>query len=325
MPLSHVTSDPEALTITSSGEYPVPLERLWKAWSDPRLLERFWGPPEWPCTFVRHDMEVGGRSAYYMSGPDGEIVWGYWDFLEVEEGVRFLVRDGFSDDAGEEDDEMPQTQMEVRFEATESGSRFVCQSRFASIEAMEALLAMGALEGYETALAQMDDVLADLRATIDTPTSLELIEDDKVLVQRVVRGSLAQVWKAHHDPELVKQWMLGPPGWTMPVCEIPDDVPGTFRYEWENSKDGSRFGFEGEVLERQEPRREYSTEAMIGVEGKPNRNEQVFVPQPGNRVRIDVTIVYPSKEVRDTVLNTGMVEGMEASYVRLDGILATMA
>ncbi|MEO0605896.1 MAG: SRPBCC family protein [Myxococcota bacterium] len=325
MPLSHVTSDPEALTITSSGEYPVPLERLWKAWSDPRLLERFWGPPDWPCTFVRHDMEVGGRSAYYMSGPEGEVMWGYWDFLEVEEGVRFLVRDGFSDDQGHEDDELPQTRMEVRFEATETGSRFVCQSRFASLEAMEALLAMGALEGYETALAQMDDVLADLHATLDHPTSLRVLDDDTVLVQRVVRGSLAQVWKAHHDPELVKQWMLGPEGWTMPVCEIPDEVPGPFRYEWENRDNGKRFGFEGQILERQAPRRELSTEGLIGVEGPANRNEQVFVPQPGNRVRIDVTVHYASKAARDAVLGTGMVDGMEASYVRLDGILADMA
>ena len=71
MPITDVTTDPEALTLTITGEYPVPVERLWNAWADPRQLERFWGPPTWPATFTRHDMVEGGRSEYFMTGPDG--------------------------------------------------------------------------------------------------------------------------------------------------------------------------------------------------------------------------------------------------------------
>lgn len=72
MPLTTVASDPEALTITVVGEYAVPVERLFEAYLDPRQLERFWGPEEWPATFTRHDAAPGGRSEYAMTGPDGE-------------------------------------------------------------------------------------------------------------------------------------------------------------------------------------------------------------------------------------------------------------
>ena len=68
MPIVDLTSNPNDLTLTIVGEYPVPLERLWQAWADPRQLERFWGPPTWPATFTRHDMVEGGRSEDFMTG-----------------------------------------------------------------------------------------------------------------------------------------------------------------------------------------------------------------------------------------------------------------
>ena len=70
MPITHVSSNPHDLTLTVVADYPVPVERLWDAYADPRQLERFWGPEQWPATFVQHDMAVGGRSQYFMTGPD---------------------------------------------------------------------------------------------------------------------------------------------------------------------------------------------------------------------------------------------------------------
>ncbi len=84
MPIKSVTSDKDALSLTVIGEYPVPVERLWEAYTDPRQLERFWGPESWPATFSRHDMAVGGRSEYHMTGPDGSSSRGWWRFLAVE-------------------------------------------------------------------------------------------------------------------------------------------------------------------------------------------------------------------------------------------------
>ena len=71
MPLTSITKDPATLSLTVVADYPVPQERLWEAFADPRQLERFWGPPFAPATFTRHDFTVGGRAEYFLTGPAG--------------------------------------------------------------------------------------------------------------------------------------------------------------------------------------------------------------------------------------------------------------
>lgn len=322
MPITSVTSDPASLTLTAIGDYPVPVERLWAAWTDPRQLERFWGPPTWPATFTRLDPTPGGRADYHMTGPNGETSHGYWLFDRVEAPRMFEVRDGFANADGTANGELPGSRMQLIFEATASGSRFVAVSTFASLEAMERLLAMGMKEGLTEALSQMDEVLTDLREhAAGRGTRLEVVDDTHVLITREVRGSIEQVWRAHHDPALVRRWMLGPDGWTMPVCDVAVKVGDTYRYEWENTADGSRFGFTGELLESEPPRRSVTTEAMIGMEGPGTVNELVLAPRPGGRTQIRIGVTYPSAQIRDMVLATGMVDGMEASYARLESAL----
>lgn len=324
MPVLSVTSDPEALTLVAVGEYPVSVQRLWEAWADPRQLERFWGPPTWPATFLRHELRAGGRCEYAMTGPAGETARGYWLVDAAEAERRLVVRDGFADPEGRPDEALPQTRMEIVFEAVAGGSRFVATSTFASLEAMEKLLAMGMKEGITLALAQMDEVLADLRDhAASIPAALELLDDTHARVVRDVRGSLKQVWRAHHEPALLQRWLLGPPGWTMPVCEVAAEVGGRYRYEWQSDDGAQRFGFEGRTLELEAPRRAVTTERMLGTDGPDTHNELLLAPLAGNRTRISVTITYPSRELRDMILGTGMVGGMEASYGRLEEVLAS--
>ncbi|MBW3572927.1 MAG: SRPBCC domain-containing protein [Gemmatimonadetes bacterium] len=161
MPITSVTSDTSALTLTVVGDYPVPVERLWEAYADPRQLERFWGPETWPATFTRHDMEVGGRSEYYMTGPDGSTSRGWWRFVAVEPGRRIEVEDGFAHEDGTPNDSMPSMRMAFTFEPTATGSRFTSVTWFPSLEAMQQLVDMGMLEGLRSALGQLDAVLAE--------------------------------------------------------------------------------------------------------------------------------------------------------------------
>lgn len=323
MPITSVTSDAEALTLTVVGEYPVPVERLWEAWADPRQLEKFWGPESWPATFTRHDMATGGRSEYYMSGPDGGTSRGWWRFLRVEPTRRFEVEDGFAHEDGSPNASMPTMRMVCTFEPTPTGSRFTGITHFPDLGAMERLAEMGMVEGMQSALGQMDAVLADLVSfAAGRATGTQILSDTQVRISRIIRGTVDQVWRAHHDPELMKRWLLGPDGWTMPVCEVASEVGGSYRYEWEKEDGSERFGFEGELLESEPPHRAVTTERMIGMEGPGTVNEMTLTPHADGTL-LTLVITYPSAEVRDIVLGTGMTDGMERSYVRLeDDVLA---
>jgi uncharacterized protein YndB with AHSA1/START domain len=318
MPISSIASDPETLTVTVVGDYPVPVERLWQAYADPRQLERFWGPEGWPATFTRHDMAVGGRSQYYMTGPDGTVAGGWWHFRAIEPGRRFEVENGFAKPDGTPNPGMPSMLIEVSFESTPDGSRFTTVIRYPSVEAMEQVLALGMLEGMESAMGQLDQVLADLRSfAADRPTEAQLLGDRQARVSRVIRGSVDDVWRAHHEPELMQRWLTGPDGWTMPVCEVATRVGERYRYEWESADGSERFGFEGELLEVEPPYRAVTTENMIGMEGPGARNEMTLIAVEGGTL-LSIVITYASPEMRDMALGSGMTDGMEASYLRLE-------
>jgi uncharacterized protein YndB with AHSA1/START domain len=161
MPITSVFSDASALTLTFVGDYPVPVERLWQAYADPRQLERFWGPETYPATFTRHDMEVGGRSEYHMTGPDGTKAPGWWRFVAVEPGRRFEVEDGFAHDDGTPNDSLPHMRMVFTFEPAGAGSRVTAVTTFPSVEAMQQMVEMGMEEGMRSAMGQLDGVLAE--------------------------------------------------------------------------------------------------------------------------------------------------------------------
>lgn len=318
MPITSVTSDEKALTLTIVADYPVPVERLWEAYSDPRQIERFWGPEQWPATFTRHDMAVGGWSHYYMTGPDGNQSRGWWRYIAVEPNRLIEFEDGFADEHGNPNTEMPSMRIRFTFSSTPSGSRFTGVTYFPSVEAMIELVKMGMVEGARSAMGQIDAVLADLQSfAAERAAEAQILSDTQVRVSRVIRGSVKDIWRAHHEPALMQRWLLGPEGWTMPVCEIATKVGQRYRFEWEAADGSQRFGFVGELLESSPPYRAVTTEQMIGMEGPGTRNELTLVAVPGGTL-LSVVITYPNKELRDIVLGTGMTAGMETSYARLE-------
>ena len=321
MPITNVSKDPEALTMTVVADFNAPVRRLWDAYLDPRQLERFWGPPTYPATFSRHDGCVSGRSSYAMTGPDGDVSRGFWEWLSVDELKSFEVRDGFALPDGTPNTDMPGMRMVFTFEATDGGSRVSTTTYFNSPDELEQLLNMGMEEGMTAAMGQMDVVLADLAAFASgSGTTTQILSDTQVRITRIIRGGIDAVWRAHQEPALMKQWLLGPDGWTMPVCEIPKDVGDTYRYEWEREDGEGRFGFTGELIESLPPHRSVTTEAMIGMEGQSVTNELTFTALDEGTLLSHV-ITYPNAEFRDSVLGTGMTDGMERSYQRLDALV----
>ena len=161
MSVTSVVKDPERFTMTVTAEYDVPAERAWQLWGDPRQLERWWGPPSYPATVVDHDLRAGGKVTYFMTGPEGDKPHGFWDVVEVEAPRRLVVQDGFADEQGSPIDAMPSTRMQVDISDRDGGGVVVTiASTFASLEAMEQLLAMGMEEGMLQAMGQIDGILA---------------------------------------------------------------------------------------------------------------------------------------------------------------------
>lgn len=325
MPITSIDRNDEDLTLTITADFPVPVRRLWDAYADPRQLEKFWGPVGCPATFTRHDLATGGRSQFSMALPDGSVSRGYWEFVAVDPLRSFEVRDGFAGEDGEPSADMPSMRMVFTFTETDSGSRLTTTTFFHSADELAELLEMGMLEGTKSAMGQIDDVLADLTSfAADRAAEAQILDAAVVRVSRVIRGSVDQVWRAHHDPALIRRWMLGPDGWTMPVCEPAQKVGDTYRCEWESDDGKERFGFTGEVLESVPPAHETVTEAMIGADGPGTTNEMTLTAVAGGTL-LTTVITYPSQELRDTVLATGMVDGMESSYARLESeVLATV-
>jgi uncharacterized protein YndB with AHSA1/START domain len=131
------------------------------------------------------------------------------------------------------------------------------------------------------------------------------------------------VWRAHQEPELMQRWMLGPDGWRMVTCEVATEVGDTYRYEWEQDDGTGRFGFVGTLLAATEPYRSVQSEQMIGMEEGPAiEYETTLTPVSGGTL-LAVVMSFPDVEIREQVLGTGMTDGMEASYQRLEALLTT--
>lgn len=323
MPVTSIVKDAESLTLTVHAEFAVNVSRLWDAYLDPRQIEKFWGPVEYPATFTRHDATPGGRSDYFMTSPEGEEFHGYWAWNEVVERKFFEVIDGFANADGSPNTQLPTTRTVFTFDPQPEGSKLTITANFDSADDLEQIIAMGMIDGTRSAMSQIEQVLIDLRNYAQTfSTEAQILSDTQIRVSRLIRGSQEQVWHAHHDAELMKRWLLGPDGWRMTECQLPTGPGETYRYWWEPDADveGQGFGFTGECLVSTPQSYESFTEQMINTDFPPTLNETTFTPTDGGTL-LSIVITYPDAQVRDMVLATGMTIGMEASYSRLESLL----
>lgn len=158
-------------------------------------------------------------------------------------------------------------------------------------------------------------------------STVTLPNDRDVVVVRKFNAPRSLVYDAWTKPELVSRWLLGPPGWTMPVCEMDVRVGGKFRWRWRNEQ-GAEFGFTGVFTEVVPPARIVHTEIFdpgdVGGEMGEALITATWTEQAGVTTHT-TTIRYASKAVRDTALKTGMTDGMEMSFATLDALLAEAA
>jgi uncharacterized protein YndB with AHSA1/START domain len=133
------------------------------------------------------------------------------------------------------------------------------------------------------------------------------------------------VYDAHTKPELVRRWLLGPPGWSMPVCEMDVRAGGKYRWVWKKDADGSTMGMGGVYREVKAPERLVSTEKFDEAWYPGESLNTLVLVEKGGRTTLTQTMRYESREAREAVIKSGMEKGVAASYDRLEGVLAAAA
>lgn len=132
------------------------------------------------------------------------------------------------------------------------------------------------------------------------------------------------VFACHTRPELVRRWLLGPPGWTMPVCEIDARVGGTYRYEW-RGPEGQRMGASGIHREVVVPERIVFTQLFDEDWTGGETLITIVLREQDGRTELTETTLFVSAAARTAALATGMAEGMESSFQQLEALMAERA
>jgi uncharacterized protein YndB with AHSA1/START domain len=152
--------------------------------------------------------------------------------------------------------------------------------------------------------------------TVTTPSAREIV------ITRVVNAPRALVFEAYTNPAHLVHWMLGPDGWTMPVCEVDLRPGGAWRFVWRRA-DGTELAMGGQYREVVPPERLVSTESW--GEGWPETLNTLLLSEEAGKTLITNSLLYPSQEARDAALKTRMAAGMSATFSRLEEYLATTA
>lgn len=153
-------------------------------------------------------------------------------------------------------------------------------------------------------------------------TTFTTPSDREIVAVRVFDAPRKLVWDVHTSPRHLPHWMLGPEGWTMPVCEVDLRPGGTYRFVWRKG-DGTEMEIHGAYREVTPPERLVQTESWGG--DWPETLNTLVLTEDNGKTTVTSTVHYPSKEARDAALGTGMKEGWSISNDRLDEYLRTIA
>ena len=145
----------------------------------------------------------------------------------------------------------------------------------------------------------------------------------EITITRSFEAPRRLVWRTLTEPELVRRWMFGPVGWSFTTCEIDLRVGGMYRYEWRN-EDGRSMGMGGVYREIERPERLVNTERFDGEFNSGDTLVTTALMEVAERTTISMTLLYQTKQLRDEAIESGMSDGMEAGFRRVDAVLAEL-
>lgn len=159
------------------------------------------------------------------------------------------------------------------------------------------------------------------------PAEVSTPSDREVQVKRSFDAPAKLVWQAYSEPALMRRWLQGLPGWSMPICEMDVRVGGKYRWRWRNEEGGQEFGFSGELLEVALHSRIVHTQHYDAGDLNESMGSEPYVVtvtfhEANGITNVTTTIRFASKADRDAAVSTGMTDGMEMNYKLLDKLLA---
>jgi uncharacterized protein YndB with AHSA1/START domain len=160
MTITSVDTDYDSLAINLIADFDNPIDQVWELWSDPRKLERWWGPPGYPATVERHALAPGGEVTYFMTGPEGDQHRGMWRVTSVDPPTSLQFTDAFADSDGAPLEDSPVSEISIRLLEHEGGTRMEMRMTFETREDMERIVDLGTVEGLKQAVSQIDGLLA---------------------------------------------------------------------------------------------------------------------------------------------------------------------
>jgi len=160
MTVTNVEKDAENLTLKITTDLDAGIDRVWEMWENPRLLEKWWGPPGYPATFETFEFEPGGAVEYFMTSPEGQQFPDYWTIKTVESPCLIEINDGWERD---EDNPAPGIEL-MRVDISEidgspGSTRMTITTTYESAEGMKRMIDMGMDEGMTLAMGQIDGLL----------------------------------------------------------------------------------------------------------------------------------------------------------------------
>jgi len=156
--------DPANFTLVIERSFAAPKATLWRVWSERDLLEKWWGPKEWPTRIHEFDFRVDGRWHYCMTGPDGTQAWGLAIYTDISPGIAIGYDDYFSDSNGGKDSALPAMKVHVEFVDAQRDTLVVTKSTFKRLEDLQKIVEMGFEQGFASSGDKLDELLQALHA-----------------------------------------------------------------------------------------------------------------------------------------------------------------
>ncbi len=302
--------------------FDAPRERIWKAWTEPERLKKWWGPKIFTAPVIKNDLRVGGRYLYCMRGPDGKDYWSTGVYREIVHMERIVVTDSFADEKGNVvpashygliGDWPLELQVTVTFEEIGGKTKMILRHEGIPEGPMRDLTQTGWSESF--------DKLAESIVTRDHTRIMAERGKQELIITRVFDAPRKLVFKAYTDPNLIPQWW-GPKRFKTVIDKMDVRPGGLWRFVQKDAA-GNKYAFHGVYHEILSPQRIVDTFEFEGTPGHVSLETATFEGLNG-RTKVTERSVFQTVEDRDEMIKAGMEEGVFETMDRLAELLAKL-